>query len=91
MLFETVVAAAGVLAGAIASVAGFGIGSVLTPLLALGAGTRLAVAAVSIPHVLGTAVRFWRLRGHVGQRVFLWYGVTSAAGGLTGALMHEHA
>ena len=91
MLFETAVAAAGVVAGVIASVAGFGIGSVLTPLLAARVGTRLAVAAVSIPHVIGTAVRFWRLRGHLDRRVFLWFGVTSAAGGLTGALLHEYA
>src|SRR5262249_44587442 len=48
-----------VAAGAIASVAGFGIGSLLTPLLAWPLGTRLAVAAVSIPHLVGTALRFW--------------------------------
>src|SRR5574337_446417 len=48
-------------AGGIASVAGFGIGSLLTPLFALRVGTRLAVAAVSVPHVLATALRFWRL------------------------------
>jgi uncharacterized membrane protein YfcA len=57
-----------VLAGTIASVAGFGIGSVLTPLLAVRAEAKLAVAAVSIPHVVGTAVRFWLLRGDVDRR-----------------------
>jgi uncharacterized membrane protein YfcA len=41
--------AVGSLAGAIAAVAGFGIGSLLTPLLALATGTTVAVAAVSIP------------------------------------------
>lgn len=67
-LFDIALALGGVAAGATASVAGFGIGSVLTPLLGARVGTRLAVAAVSIPHVLGTAVRFWLLRGHVHRR-----------------------
>jgi uncharacterized membrane protein YfcA len=89
--FAFAVAAAALLAGTIASVAGFGIGSVLTPLLALRADAKLAVAAVSIPHVIGTAVRFWLLRGHVDRRIFLWFGLTSAVGGLTGALLHAYA
>ena len=41
--------AVAVVAGAIAAVTGFGIGSLLTPVLALQVDTRLAVAAVSIP------------------------------------------
>jgi uncharacterized protein len=52
-------------AGAIAAVTGFGIGSLLTPVLARQVDTKLAVAAVSIPHVIGTSVRFWRLRRDV--------------------------
>jgi uncharacterized membrane protein YfcA len=91
MGFELAVAAAAVVAGAIASVAGFGVGSVLTPLLGIHVGAKLAVAAVSIPHVIGTAVRFWLLRGHVDRRIFLWFGITSAAGGLLGALLHNYA
>lgn len=91
MWFELAAGAAAVLAGTIASVAGFGIGSILTPLLALRADAKLAVAAVSIPHVVGTAVRFFLLRGHVDRRIFLWFGVTSAAGGLAGALLHAYA
>ena len=91
MGFAFAVAAAALLAGTIASVAGFGIGSVLTPLLALRADAKLAVAAVSIPHVIGTAIRFWLLRGHVDRRIFLWFGLTSAVGGLTGALLHAYA
>jgi uncharacterized protein len=89
--FELAVAATAVLAGVIASIAGFGIGSLLTPILALEVGTKLAVAAVSIPHVIGTAIRFWMLRGHVDRRIFLWFGLTSAAGGLLGALLHARA
>jgi uncharacterized membrane protein YfcA len=87
--FELIVAGAAFLAGAIASVAGFGIGSILTPLLATQLGTKLAVAAVSIPHLTGTLLRFWMLRDKVDRRVLLTFGVTSAAGGLAGALLHS--
>jgi uncharacterized membrane protein YfcA len=89
--YQLAVAAGAVLAGAIASFAGFGIGSVLTPLLAVRVDAKLAVAAVSIPHVVGTAIRFWLLRGHVDRRIFVWFGVTSAIGGLLGALLHAYA
>lgn len=43
-MFETLLLLASVVAGAIASVAGFGVGSVLTPVFALRVDTRLAVA-----------------------------------------------
>ena len=79
------------LAGGIASVTGFGIGSLLTPVLALQVDTRLAVAAVSIPHVIGTAIRFSLLSRGVDRRVFWSFGLTSAAGGLIGALLHNRA
>ena len=91
MTFYLAVAVAALVAGGVASVAGFGIGSVLTPLLTVRMGARLAVAAVSIPHVVGTAIRFWLLRGHVDRRIFVWFGIASAAGGLTGALLHAYA
>lgn len=78
-------------AGAVASVAGFGIGSLLTPFLATMTGTKLAVAAISIPHFIGTSIRFWRLRGHVDHRVLWSFGITSAAGGLIGALLQSRA
>src|SRR5438094_418926 len=57
MPFEALLGAAALVAGAIAAVAGFGIGSVLTPVLALQTGTKLAVAAIAIPHAIGTARR----------------------------------
>lgn len=89
--FEALVAAAGLLAGALASIVGFGIGSLLTPVLALETGTKVAVAAVSMPHFIGTAVRFAQLSGHVDRRVFIRFGLMSAAGGLIGALLHARA
>jgi uncharacterized membrane protein YfcA len=91
MIFTVAIALASVLAGAIASVVGFGIGSLLTPLFAVRVGTQLAVAAVSIPHLFATALRFWRLRAHVDRRVVVSFGIMSAAGGLAGALLHSVA
>lgn len=90
-MFEAFIFFTAVLAAAIASVAGFGIGSLLTPAFALAVDTRLAVAAVSVPHAVGTLVRFWALRRDV-DRAILWrFGLASAAGGLTGALLHNRA
>ena len=91
IMFTIIVAVVGIIAGAIAAVAGFGIGSLLTPLLALQIGTKVAVAAVAIPHLLGTALRFWLLREHIDRRVLWSFGLTSAAGGLIGALLHSRA
>lgn len=89
MTFELLVWAASLAGGVIASLAGFGIGSVITPLLAAKLGMKLAVAAVAIPHVIGTAVRFWFLRREIDRRVMLSFGLTSAIGGLAGALLHN--
>lgn len=88
MSHEPIIVAAAFLAGAIAAVSGFGIGSILTPLLALTLGTKLAVAVVSIPHFIGTALRFLLIREHLDRKVLITFGVASAAGGLTGALLH---
>lgn len=88
MSFSIAVALVGLLAAGIASVTGFGIGSLLTPVLAIETGTKLAVAAISIPHAVATAQRFWLLRRHVDTRVLLGFGVASAVGGLAGALAH---
>jgi uncharacterized membrane protein YfcA len=90
-MFELLVLCAGLLGGAVASVAGFGIGSVLTPAIAAAAGTKLAVAAVSIPHAIGASIRFWRFRREVDWSVVRSFGLTSAAGGLTGALLNTWA
>ena len=74
----------------IASV-GFGIGSLLTPIFAIRVGTKLAVAAVSVPHLMATALRFGIMRKHIDRRLLWSFGVMSAAGGLVGALLHTYA
>ncbi len=86
--FDILVLLAAVVAGGIASIAGFGIGSILTPLLTTALGTKLAVAVVSVPHLIATALRFVLIREHLDRRVFLTFGITSGLGGLAGALLH---
>jgi uncharacterized membrane protein YfcA len=88
MLFLIAILVVAVLSGATASVVGFGIGSLLTPLLAARYGTGVAVAAVTLPHALATAVRCWRLRASIDRQIVLRFGLLSAAGALAGALLY---
>lgn len=90
-MFEAFLAVMAFLAGGIASVAGFGIGAILTPIFALSVGTKAAVAVVSAPHLAGTLVRFWLVRGHVDRTVLVHFGLVSAAGAFAGAMLHAHA
>jgi uncharacterized membrane protein YfcA len=87
VIFAILLAVVAVIAGSVAAVTGFGVGSLLTPTLALETGTKLAVAAIAIPHLIGTAQRFWVLRRHVDRRILLGFGIASAVGGLGGALL----
>jgi uncharacterized membrane protein YfcA len=98
----SILGVAALIAGGIASIAGFGIGSVLTPTLSIWIDARLAVAAISIPHLIGTAWRFWLLhptthktrrgdpglKGRVDRRVLWSFGIPSAAGGIAGAVLN---
>jgi uncharacterized protein len=86
-VFAAIAFLAGVLAGAIASIAGFGIGSVLTPVLATQFDVRLAIAAVSLPHLAGTLARLMLLRAHIDRDVLFGFGLASALGGLVGAAL----
>jgi uncharacterized membrane protein YfcA len=91
MWFEGLLFGVAVAAGAIAAVSGFGIGSLLTPVFALTVGTRVAVAAVSVPHLIGTAFRLWLIGARPDPRVWWSFGIASAAGGLAGALLQRSA
>jgi uncharacterized membrane protein YfcA len=91
LIFLVIVFVAGILSGVTAAIAGFGIGSLMTPLLAAQLGVSLAVAAVSIPHAIATAVRCWRLRRAISWPIVRTFGVLSAAGGLLGALLYTRA
>lgn len=78
MTFNVIIMAVAALAGGIAAIAGFGVGSLLTPLLALHLGTKLAVAVVSVPHFIGSAARFAGLWRRVDRRVLIRFGILSA-------------
>ena len=76
-----------VVAGSIAAVSGFGIGSLLTPLLMLWMPAPHAVAVLAIPHAWATALRWLRLKGDVHVPTFRQFGIASAAGGLIGSAL----
>ncbi len=87
-MFLVAVFVVAIVSGATAAVVGFGIGSLMTPLLAIRFGTTTAVALVTVPHAVATAVRCWRLRAHVSRPVLIRFGLLSAAGALAGALAY---
>lgn len=74
-----------ILGGAVAAVSGFGIGSLLTPVLLISFPAAEAVAIVAVPHAVATTVRFWRLRADIDRPTFRQFGIASAVGGLVGA------
>jgi len=88
MGFEAIIVIAAIAAGATASVAGFGIGSILTPLIAFRYGMKTAVSVAAVPHVLATLIRFWQLRTPVDRRALYGFGLANALGALIGALVH---
>jgi len=90
-MFSVLVFLAALLAGGVAAISGFGIGSLLTPLFAVRYGAKLAVAIVSLPHLCATAARFLGLRKQLDKTIFLHFGILSAAGGLLGALLNARA
>ena len=86
-LDEWLMLAAATMAGAIAAVSGFGIGSLLTPLLMLSTSPAHAVAVVAVPHAVATTVRWFRLRQQVHGPTFRQFGLASALGGVCGAVL----
>ncbi len=87
MFFALLVTVVAVIAGAVAAVTGFGVGSLLTPAFTLETSTKVAVGATAIPHFVGTGQRYWKLRHHVDRRILAGFGIASAMGGLAGALL----
>ncbi len=85
MIFELLTATVAFIAGIVAAISGFGIGSLLTPLLSLVYGTKTAVAIVAIPHMIATTLRFWLIRKNLDMKIFLRFGLASSFGGLIGA------
>lgn len=78
------------LSGATAAVVGFGIGSLMTPLLLTRFAASTAVGLVALPHLIATAVRFVRHRHGIDRTVLKRFGIPSAFGGAAGALLQGH-
>lgn len=79
----------GVVSGATAAVVGFGIGSLMTPLLLTRFSAPVAVGVVALPHLAATALRFVRHRHAVDRAVLTRFGIPSAIGGAAGGLLHS--
>lgn len=88
-MFYAAVVLVAFLSGATASVVGFGIGSLLTPLFATQYGTSTAVALVALPHAFASILRMLRLRSAIDWNVIKSFGIVSAIGGLIGALVYS--
>jgi hypothetical protein len=88
LLFLAALLALGVLSGATAAVVGFGIGSLMTPLLLTRFDASIAIGLVAIPHLVATAVRLVRHRHAIDRTVLFRFGLPSAVGGLVGGLLH---
>jgi len=73
----------------VAAVSGFGIGSLLTPVLMLWMPTAHAVAVLAIPHAWATSIRWLRLRRDIDAPTFRQFGIASAVGGLAGAALQS--
>lgn len=86
-LFDGFVVVTSVFAGMVAAISGFGIGSLLTPVISMQTGTKIAIAMVAIPHFIGTFIRFCILRKNIDTKIFIQFGISSIVGGLTGALL----
>ena len=87
--FALVITAVALFAGAVAAVAGTGVGSLVTPALALRIDIRDAVLAVVAPHLVFNALRFWSVRASISGKVFRRFALTSAGGSLAGALFQH--
>lgn len=82
-----IVSLVSLIAGAAASIVGFGIGSLLTHLTAYRFGTDVAIRAIALPHLAGGLLRGWRLRRSIDWNVLVRFGILSALGGLIGERM----
>lgn len=88
-LFLAAVFVLGILSGGTAAVVGFGIGSLLTPLLLTWFPPNTAVTVVALPHRIATSVRFVQHRADLDRGVLLRFGIPSAIGGVAGALLQR--
>lgn len=68
-------------------ISGFGLGTLLLPVLALFFPLELAVGITAVVHLLNNMFKFGLLWRHVDRRVLLWFGIPGIAGAWVGALL----
>jgi uncharacterized membrane protein YfcA len=88
-VFLLAVFVVGFISGTTAALIGFGIGSLLTPLLLARLEPHVAVAAVALPHLIATAVRHLQHRGFIDRAVLLRFGLPAVLGGIAGAALQK--
>lgn len=84
---ELWIALAAFFASMLTLVTGFGLGTVLTPVVALFYDVKLAILLVAIVHFLNNALKLWLFRSHVDRSIIRRFGVLSIAGALAGAFL----
>jgi hypothetical protein len=78
----------GVVGSLMAALTGAGIGSTLVPLFAAKVDFKVAVAAATVPHLVGSVMRAAQLWKDVDRALLVRFGSLSAAGSLAGAFLH---
>jgi uncharacterized membrane protein YfcA len=87
--FAALVALVSVIGGAMTAVAGAGTGSTLVPLFGTQFDFKLAVAAVTLPHLAATTTRTLQLWRHIDRALFLRFGIVCAVASLGGAILQS--
>ncbi|MBI1803147.1 MAG: sulfite exporter TauE/SafE family protein [Ignavibacteriae bacterium] len=78
------------LASLVTLLAGFGLGTILTPVFALAFDVKLAILLVAIVHFFNNAFKFVLFRKHVDFSIVKRFGVLSIAGAMIGALLQSY-
>jgi len=76
------------LANGAAGITGFGVGTILIPILMLHIDVPTALAVITVPHAVASAIRLWRMRFDVEPKLALPFCVAGGAGALVGTSTH---
>ncbi|WP_437551474.1 TSUP family transporter [Sorangium sp. So ce367] len=77
-----------ILANGAAGITGFGVATILLPVITMRIGIAGALAAVAVPHAIASATRLWRLRFDVEPVLALPLCAAGGAGALVGIAVH---
>jgi uncharacterized membrane protein YfcA len=86
-LHDLWIGAAAFLSSLVTLMTGFGLGTILTPVVALFYDVKLAILVVAIVHILNNALKLWLFRDHVDRAIIRRFGALSILGALAGAAL----